>query len=62
VRAKELIKTLDKVGTLSVGENIVRVYPGTRFCSCFSIVGVETILDRTAREQVRKNKLLRERH
>lgn len=62
VRAQKLIQALDKVCAFPVGEDVEGVDPSTRLRSCLSVVGVQTVLERTVGEEVWKDKLLKMRH
>lgn len=61
MRAQQFILTLDKEGSLPVGEDIVAVNPSTRLGSRLLIVRVCTIFERASRKQVWNTELTKSR-
>lgn len=62
VRAQKLIKTLDKIYAFSVIENMERINPSARLCSCCSVMRVGRVSERNIGKKIRNTKLLEVRH
>lgn len=59
MRAKEFVRSLNKKGSLSIGEDVVTVDPIPRLCSGFLVPGIGVVFQWAYGEDVWKSELAR---